>query len=127
MKHVNNGCCGKCLELLQDADPRLQAFAKSFQAAHPDGHISCASRGEAEQNADFAKGVSRARFGESAHNFKPSRAIDWFRLTLAGANFDAPWYRDNLGPAAKAAGLVWGGDFHSIKDLPHVELPNWRG
>lgn len=31
-----------------------------------------------------------------------------------------------LGEIGKSLGLVWGGDFHSIHDYPHFELPNWR-
>jgi peptidoglycan L-alanyl-D-glutamate endopeptidase CwlK len=35
-----------------------------------------------------------------------------------------PW--SAYGACAKALGLVWGGDWHSIVDLPHVELPDVR-
>jgi hypothetical protein len=127
MKHINDGHCAECLEILKTADPKLQLFAKSFQEAHPEAHVSEAHRDQAAQEAAFAKGNSKARFGQSPHNLFPSKAIDFFRLTLAGANYDGPWYRDTLGPAARAAGLVWGGDFRSLRDCPHVELPNWRG
>jgi peptidoglycan L-alanyl-D-glutamate endopeptidase CwlK len=32
-----------------------------------------------------------------------------------------PWAR--YGQVAKAQGLVWGGDWKSLRDMPHIELP----
>jgi peptidoglycan L-alanyl-D-glutamate endopeptidase CwlK len=32
-----------------------------------------------------------------------------------------------VGRIGKALGLVWGGDWPKLKDMPHFELPNWRG
>lgn len=117
------GCAGK----LKTAHPELVKFALAFRTDHPEGHISCSTRSQAEQEADYVKGVSKARWGESPHDFDPSRALDWFRLTQAGgASFDSTWYIAILNPAIIRAGLVWGGNFKSIKDLPHVELPDWK-
>lgn len=31
-----------------------------------------------------------------------------------------------LGKIGKELGLVWGGDWPKLKDLPHFELPGWR-
>lgn len=31
-----------------------------------------------------------------------------------------------LGRIGKELGLVWGGDWPKLKDMPHFELPNWR-
>jgi hypothetical protein len=53
-------------------------------------------------------------------------AVDLFRLTQAGgASFDSPWYKEVIAPIARGAGLTWGGDWKSIKDMPHVELPGF--
>lgn len=43
-------------------------------------------------------------------------------------SFDTPSWAEShpwamLGAMAKALGLVWGGDFKSLIDRPHVELP----
>lgn len=123
--HTNTPLCEGCEARLVGIDPRLQAFAASFRASHPDGHVSCGYRGQADQEADFAKSASRAHWLQSAHNF--GSALDWFRLTAAaGAAFDKWWYEGSLAPAAKAAGLVWGGTFTTITDMPHVETPDWR-
>lgn len=126
-KHVNIGTCPKCLEI-RDTFPGFHVglwdwFTK-FQKNHPDAHISCAGRGKAEQEADFTNGVSHAHFGQSAHNY--NAALDLFRITLAGgASFDNVWYRDTMAPGAKAAGFVWGGDFHTLHDFPHIEVKDW--
>jgi hypothetical protein len=37
-----------------------------------------------------------------------------------------PAFRDVVGPEGEALGLVWGHRFHSIDDLGHFELFNWR-
>lgn len=31
-----------------------------------------------------------------------------------------------MGEAGKRMGLVWGGDFKTLRDLPHFEVPDWR-
>lgn len=31
-----------------------------------------------------------------------------------------------IGMLGKAHGLVWGGDWTSLRDLPHLEVPDWR-
>lgn len=42
----------------------------------------------------------------------------------------AAWDRldlfDRLGQIGRELGLVWGGDWKKIVDLPHFELPGWR-
>lgn len=131
MSHVNALLCPSCATKLQTAHPDLIAFATVFRSANHDAHISCSSRTEAEQEADFAKGVSKAKWRQSPHDFTPALALDWFRLTQAGgASFDSVWYTNVLAPAAKAAGLTWGGcgtnGWENIRDLPHVQLSNWK-
>jgi hypothetical protein len=125
--HINAATCPGCEAKMATAHPTLVAFFTSFRAANPDAHVSCSSRTQSDQEADYAKGVSKAHWGQSAHDFTPSRAIDWFRLTQAGgASFDSVWFRNVLAPAIAAAGLVWGGNFSTIRDLPHCELPAWQ-
>jgi hypothetical protein len=126
-RHLNTGSCEKCALILKDACEELSLFASNLQKRHPDAHVSCSYRNEADQNRAFELGHSKARFGQSPHNFKPSLAIDFFRLTQAGgAAFDRPWYIAVLMPAVRAAGLVSGGDFRSFRDYPHVEVKDWK-
>lgn len=123
--HTNTTICPGCEAKLVGIDPRLISFAAAFRASNPDGHISCGYRNQAEQESDFTRGVSRAHWLQSPHNF--AAALDWFRLTqAAGASFDAPWYQNVLAPAVAATDLVWGGSFTTITDMPHVETPDWR-
>ena len=85
-----------------------------------------------EQNALYAKGrtapgpvVTNARGGSSYHNY--GLAIDLVRMIDRAAD----WHFDyrKLLPYAAKYGLVWGGNFKSIKDEPHFEKTfglNWR-
>jgi len=124
VRHINAAFCPACAVKLMGVDPRLVAFAQEFRKTALDAHISCGYRGEYEQNLAFNKKTSFAKWGESPHNY--GMALDWFRLTLNGAQFDRPWFMDKLGPAASKAGLTWGATFKKLLDFPHVELPAWE-
>jgi len=90
-----------------------------------DNTILCGHRGEAEQNKAFIEGKSNARFGESKHNEIPSEAVDV-------APYPIDW--NDTERFARLAGIIegvahmldykirWGGDFASIKDMPHFEI-----
>lgn len=73
--------------------------------------------------------VTRARPGDSPHNW--GCASDWaeFRPEFVGQEI---WNKANwneFGAAVRKVGLVWGGDFKSIIDKPHSELPlrvSWK-
>jgi peptidoglycan LD-endopeptidase CwlK len=87
-----------------------------------------------EQNIAFKTGKSRAKAGQSPHNCtgkdgKPAaKAFDFAvfdehaRYVTDGSD---PRYL-MAGEIGKKLGLVWGGDFKSIFDPSHLELPNWR-
>ena len=123
--HINTLECSSCDEKLRQVHPDLARWVNVLRNTHLDAHVSCGYRGQADQEAAFVKGASHAHFGQSAHNTLPATAVDLFRLTMAGASFDKVWYESVVAPVARAAGLVWGGDWHSIKDMPHVELPGF--
>ena len=80
-----------------------------------------------EQDALYAQGrtakgkiVTNARAGYSNHNFGTAFDIGIFdEKKYLG---ESPKYKE-LGEAGKSLGLVWGGDFKSIKDEPHFEIP----
>jgi peptidoglycan L-alanyl-D-glutamate endopeptidase CwlK len=89
-----------------------------------------------------SKIVTRAKPGESAHNWDmaadfvldvdrvPVRMREWRGKMHADAWDDETpeavdtW--EKFGQAARSCGLNWGGDFKSIRDLPHVEMPGWQ-
>jgi D-alanyl-D-alanine carboxypeptidase len=127
--HINTSTCPKCESILNtypNPYPQLTAWVHYFRTLNTDAHISACGRGVIDQNSDYSKGVSRAKWGESAHNY--NAAVDFFRLTQqVGASFDPAWYRSVLGPAValQPEWLVWGGTFTTIVDLPHVEVKGW--
>lgn len=87
-------------------------------------------RSKAEQDALYAKGrtkpgnrVTNARGGYSMHNW--GVAIDFCRNDGKGAYDDSDGFFAKVGKVGKSLGLEWGGDWKSIKDKPHFQLPDW--
>lgn len=84
-------------------------------------------RGRAEQDELFRKGVSRAKFGQSAHNF--GCAGDFVHFTRAWDLTRKEWAV--LGLIGKDVArrcnlkIVWGGDW-SFYDPAHWELADWK-
>ncbi len=75
--------------------------------------------------------MTNARAGSSFHNYRLAYdATPQFLLALPAWG-DTPAHQHETdriwalyGQLAKAQGLRWGGDFHSIRDRPHCE---WSG
>lgn len=67
--------------------------------------------------------VTHARPGESVHN--EGRAVDFFLVTSDGKRalwkVDEKWRR--VAEIAKEIGFLWGGDWASFPDYPHLEWP----
>ena len=125
IKHVNDGKCAKCLMIMQGVDQRLIDWFASFQKANPDAHVAWGLRGEKDQNDAFRRSNSNAKWGQSAHNY--GLAIDLFRITITGAEWGAPWFKNIMGPDVKKhPELTWGGTFARFVDLPHVEIAGWE-
>ena len=87
--------------------------------------VICGHRGKAEQEKAFASGASKARFGQSKHNSKPSLAVDVVPLPLDWE--DIPAFEklgEKIMAKAKELGIKirWGRDFTNLKDYPHYEL-----
>lgn len=89
--------------------------------------IHCGYRGEAEQNAAFANGVSRARYGSSPHNY--GLAIDVIHLTRGWDLTRLEWsiMAAVFGEVARKRHIKieWGGDW-SFYDPAHIQIANWR-
>lgn len=91
-------------------------------------------RSASEQNIAKAAGKSKAAAGQSPHNCTDSkgnpasRAFDFacFDENAAYITDGADDRYTQAGEIGKDLGLVWGGDFKSIFDPSHLELPNWR-
>lgn len=127
---------------LADLHPTLRPLAEALvaQAAARGIRtvISCTYRPAALQDRYYAQGrttpgrrITNARGGESPHNVtlggRPaSAAFDIYPVTgTALAKADDPRWT-TLAEIGRGLGLVWGGDFRSIRDCPHFELSNWR-
>lgn len=95
---------------------------------------------------DSSKIVTKARAGESPHNWGlaldcvlvPKDHAWWADDGPAKGAWDTGYDGGKLvrphvklaweryGRAVRAMGLTWGGDFVSFKDFPHAELVGWR-
>jgi peptidoglycan L-alanyl-D-glutamate endopeptidase CwlK len=115
--------------LLPKVRPVMEAFVieakKHFQEKGVDCIVIAGTRTWAEQDAIYAQGrtkpgpiVSRARGGESRHNF--GLAIDLGLFVNGKYLEDSPFY-DHIGKiVAKFPQLEWGGNWKFV-DEPHVE------
>jgi peptidoglycan L-alanyl-D-glutamate endopeptidase CwlK len=93
--------------------------------------LTCTQRSVEEQQRLYAKG--RTQPGQkvtnvdgvtkkSNHNYTPARAVDVAVVINGKVSWDADEYAP-LGELAKKYGLHWGGNWKSLKDYPHLELP----
>ncbi len=86
----------------------------------------------AEQDALYAQGrtrkgpkVTNAKGGQSNHNY--GLAIDFGFVVNGQISWDDHLYA-RLGIWSATVDLAWGGNWHTFKDLPHVEfhnIPKW--
>lgn len=109
-----------------------------------DFRILDSMRGRDEQELAFARGHSKAHFGQSAHNYSPSIAVDLFPKPYDWNNkqsFIDLWRVIGWWDGSKGIGLAkalkipirWGGDWNMNGrftddgwDFPHFELYPWR-
>ncbi len=110
---------------------RLQHLRELLQQHGLSMKITEGRRSLARQAELYAQGrqgdrrprVTNARPGQSPHNW--GLAADFVFLDAKGkVTWSGDWAA--FGAQVRAAGLTWGGDFRTLKDRPHVELPKWR-
>jgi len=115
---------------INDLHPRVKAMCELFiQHCKAEGisvTITSTFRDNESQDALYAQGrtapgkvVTKAKSGESFHNYK--LAFDCVPVVngVAQWNDNSLWSR--IGQYGKECGLEWGGDFKSFKDKPHFE------
>lgn len=129
MKHENNGFCPQCQNIFNrypGFNENLKSWFLSMQTKHHEMHISCAGRGEIDQEAYFAKGSSKAHYGQSAHNY--GCAIDLFVMDPKHPNILYPndWFIGILQPNLPKWLLWYGAPGSLFHELPHVELRGWQ-
>jgi hypothetical protein len=127
MYHDNSGACPKCKAII-DRYPGffepLRSWFESFQKKCPEAHVSCAGRGHDDQESAFKQEMSRAHYGQSAHNY--NIALDFFVIFPGLGIYDKNWFNTvlerNLVPE-----LDWYGSPGSVfYEMPHVEWKSWR-
>jgi peptidoglycan L-alanyl-D-glutamate endopeptidase CwlK len=121
--------------------PAAQIKARQFMNVKPPPglvvKLLSGTRTYAEQNALFAQGRSRpgrvvtnARGGSSNHNFGIAWDVGIFEggLYYTGRNSKENKAYAALAQLVKAAklGLEWGGDWKTIVDMPHYQLPTGK-
>lgn len=85
-------------------------------------------RSDEEQEALFKQGVTKARAGQSAHNY--GMAVDlvhyghYWDLTRKEWNLVGEFGKDLA--RSMALKVTWGGDFKSLWDPAHWELTDWK-
>ena len=114
----------RSLDNLAACHPDLQKVAHEA-IKHFDFTVICGHRGQADQNKAYETGKSKTKWPNSKHNKMPSHAFDAVPHPLDWGDRKA---FDAMGAAMKAAAkkvdvrIMWGGDFKSFYDGPHVEL-----
>lgn len=135
---------GSRIEKLQGVHPRLVECVKRILYAMNELGlhmlVTDGVRTTAQQKALYAEGrtaggriVTNADGVEKKSNHQAKadgfgHAVD---LAFADANGQPTWSETMpwrlYGEMAKSLGLVWGGDFQSLPDKPHIELPIEQG
>lgn len=109
------------------AQPLARRSLKALLQARLEAKIISGTRSYAEQNVLFRQGrfgdprpiITNARGGQSWHNFGLAWDIGLFH---GGTYLTASAPYQQAAPIAKVAGLEWGGDWRSFKDMPHYQL-----
>ena len=116
--------------LLLTCHPDIVAVCREL-IKQMDVSVLCGRRTRAEQDAAYKAGTSRARYPQSAHNRVPSHAVDLAPYPIDWNNlawFKEMWIRfDAIARVLKTRGeivseFIWGGDFKTLKDCPHIEI-----
>ena len=119
-----------CKDLKRLVDAVIKVYDFSIIETHRD---------RTEQERCYNTGISKAHFGESAHNYNPSFAMDVYpypvpRKQINGVvqidSNSSEWNKmgqifkdmaENLGIE-----LEWGGDWKKLVDKPHFQIKGWK-
>ncbi len=127
--HENNGTCQKCLEIKNrypGFHTGLWDWFTGIQKSVPDFHISCAGRGQDDQEMLWLKGATRAHWKKSAHNW--GAALDTFFAPSVDPNLWPRKRYDSLKDFGRIpSSISWYGEIGAtFPELPHFEIRNWR-
>lgn len=118
----------KSADILKRADTLLQRVANEA-IKEIDFSVICSVRSKSEQMRAYNAGKSRAKWGQSPHNYEPSLAIDIVPYPLDWNDLVA---FERLGTvflkvaAKQGVSLEWGKYFSGLVDYPHFQLRDWQ-
>lgn len=121
---------------INELHPRLQEKVSELQKLCENNGliigIGECLRTVAEQEELYAQGrtkpgniVTNARGTSYSSQHQWGIAFDFYRNDGTGAYNESGNFFERVGNLAKSIGLGWGGDWTSIKDRPHLYLPDW--
>ena len=121
---------------INELHPRLQEKVSELQKLCENNGliigIGECLRTVAEQEELYAQGrtkpgniVTNARGTSYSSQHQWGIAFDFYRNDGTGAYNESGNFFERVGRLAKSIGLGWGGDWTSIKDRPHLYLPDW--
>lgn len=121
---------------ITELHPRLQVKMEELKAACEAAGLKIGIgeclRTTAEQNALYAQGrtapgsiVTNAPGSSYSSQHQWGIAFDFYRNDGTGAYNEDGNFFERVGAIGKSIGLGWGGDWTSIKDRPHLYLPDW--
>lgn len=125
-KHQNSRKCEKCQEMLYSGmlTPTLREWFEKLQETENDVHVAYVYRNKEDQNKFFREGKSKAKFGQSPHNYIPCLAVDIFFLVDGKYNADMKRLKKIANEMPPA--ITWGGNFKGLVDGVHFEKTNWK-
>jgi len=89
----------------------------------PRPFLTATFRGPVDQEKAFDEGRSRAKFGESLHNFRPALAFDVaFKNERGGLDWSFDLF-EKMAVLGDQVGLEWGGRWQGLVDGPHFQVP----
>ncbi len=122
---------------IKDAHPLLQEqYAKAKeqfekQYTTTEVFLTATYRSQDEQDQLFEQGrtspgskVTKAKGGQSPHNYLPSYAIDVAFKINGLVTWDGKWYK-LFSTKMIHPQIVWGGTWKE-PDMPHYELKDWK-
>lgn len=129
MKHENEtGKCSKCRQIIEKYPgfyAPLSGWFYLIQEQYHDCHVSEAGRGRIMQDVYFQRGASRAKYGQSSHNW--NIGLDLFRLVDDKAVYEVKWFNKVVG-ANLTPNIIWyGRKGAAFFELGHTEWKSWHG
>ena len=116
--------------------PKLQKKLSELESACKKAglkiQITECVRTVSEQDALYAQGRTKPGvkvtnapgYSYSSHHMWGT-AFDFCRADGKGAYYDKDGFFTKVGKIGKSLGLEWGGDWKSLVDKPHFQLPDW--